>query len=139
MPAFKAKVALAAIDRPSRDDAIHQLNLPLSDKAHLIAFLQTLNGAPKPFSVPELPLRRVASRLDICRQRTGHERKSRDHQYSDGRFQRLDLRREAWGEISNNAGSHHAAQSGYPDHRQLPACPIRMVRGVCSDECLPPA
>jgi cytochrome c peroxidase len=43
------------IDRPSRDDAIHQLNLPQGDKADLIAFLQTLNGAPKPFSVPELP------------------------------------------------------------------------------------
>jgi len=43
------------IDRPSRDDEIHQLNLPQSEKADLIAFLQTLNGAPKSFSVPALP------------------------------------------------------------------------------------
>jgi cytochrome c peroxidase len=43
------------IDRPSRDDQIHQLNLPRSDKADLIAFLQTLNGTPKPFPVPTLP------------------------------------------------------------------------------------
>ena len=43
------------IDRPSRDDEIHQLNLPQSEKADLIAFLQTLNGTPKPFAVPTLP------------------------------------------------------------------------------------
>jgi cytochrome c peroxidase len=43
------------IDRASRDDQIHQLNLPPSDKADLIAFLQTLNGKPKPFPVPTLP------------------------------------------------------------------------------------
>jgi len=43
------------IDRPSRDDAIHQLNLPQSDKADLIAFLQTLSGTPKPVTLPELP------------------------------------------------------------------------------------
>jgi cytochrome c peroxidase len=43
------------IVRPSRDDEIHQLNLPQSDKSDLIAFLQTLNGPPKPFSVPALP------------------------------------------------------------------------------------
>jgi cytochrome c peroxidase len=43
------------IDRASRDDQIHQLNLPQGEKADLIAFLQTLNGAPKPFAVPTLP------------------------------------------------------------------------------------
>ena len=43
------------IDRPSRDDEIHQLNLPQSEKAELIAFLQTLNGKAKPFTVPVLP------------------------------------------------------------------------------------
>jgi cytochrome c peroxidase len=43
------------IDRPSRADEIHQLNLPQSEKADLIAFLQTLNGAPQPFAVPVLP------------------------------------------------------------------------------------
>jgi cytochrome c peroxidase len=43
------------IDRASRDDQIHQLDLPQSDKADLVAFLQTLNGTPKPFPVPTLP------------------------------------------------------------------------------------
>jgi cytochrome c peroxidase len=43
------------IDRPSRDDEIHQLNLPQSDKADLVAFLQTLDGVQKPFAVPPLP------------------------------------------------------------------------------------
>jgi cytochrome c peroxidase len=43
------------IERPSRDDEIHQLNLPQSDKADLIAFLNTLNGAAKPFPMPTLP------------------------------------------------------------------------------------
>ena len=43
------------IDRPSRDDEIHRLNLPQSDKADLIAFLDTLNGAPKQFPMPALP------------------------------------------------------------------------------------
>jgi len=43
------------IDRPSRDDAIHQLNLPQNEKADLIAFLQTLNGAPESVPEPALP------------------------------------------------------------------------------------
>jgi len=43
------------VDRPSRDDLIGQLNLLQSDKADLIAFLDTLNGTPKPFAVPVLP------------------------------------------------------------------------------------
>jgi cytochrome c peroxidase len=43
------------IDRPSRDDEIHQLNLPRADKSDLIAFLETLSGAAKPFPVPTLP------------------------------------------------------------------------------------
>ena len=43
------------IERPSRDDQIHQLNLPLGDKEDLIAFLQTLSGKPEPVSVPALP------------------------------------------------------------------------------------
>ena len=42
------------IDRPSRDDEIHQLNLPESEKADLIAFLQTLSGKPKDVPVPTL-------------------------------------------------------------------------------------
>ncbi len=43
------------IDRPSRDDQIHQLNLPQNDKADLIAFLQTLSGKPEAVSTPPLP------------------------------------------------------------------------------------
>lgn len=43
------------IDRPSRDVEIHQLNLPQSDKADLIAFLETLNGRQEAVSVPPLP------------------------------------------------------------------------------------
>ena len=43
------------IDRPSRDDLIHQLNLPQSDKADLVAFLQTLSSKPDFFAVPVLP------------------------------------------------------------------------------------
>ncbi len=43
------------IDRPSRDDQIHQLNLPQTDKADLIAFLQTLNSRPEAVSMPPLP------------------------------------------------------------------------------------
>jgi cytochrome c peroxidase len=43
------------IDRPSRADEVHQLGLPPSDKADLIAFLETLSGKDKPFVVPELP------------------------------------------------------------------------------------
>jgi cytochrome c peroxidase len=42
------------VDRPSRDDEIHQLNLLQSEKADLIAFLRTLNGTPKPFALPAL-------------------------------------------------------------------------------------
>jgi cytochrome c peroxidase len=43
------------VDRPSRDDLIHQLNLPQSDKADLVAFLQTLSGKPDQVAVPILP------------------------------------------------------------------------------------
>ena len=39
----------------SRDDQIHQLDLPEGHKADLIAFLQTLDGVQKPFAVPPLP------------------------------------------------------------------------------------
>ena len=43
------------IDRPSRDSEIHPLNLSGAEKADLIAFLQTLNGAPTTYAVPPLP------------------------------------------------------------------------------------
>jgi cytochrome c peroxidase len=43
------------IDRPSRDNAIRPLNLQQSEKADLIAFLDTLSSTPTPFAVPALP------------------------------------------------------------------------------------
>jgi cytochrome c peroxidase len=43
------------IDRPSRAEEIHPLGLTSVEKADLVAFLQTLNGAPQPASIPELP------------------------------------------------------------------------------------
>jgi cytochrome c peroxidase len=58
LPTLKDVVDLydrGGIDRPSRDDAIHQLDLPQSEKADLIAFLETLSGKAQSVSVPELP------------------------------------------------------------------------------------
>jgi cytochrome c peroxidase len=43
------------VQRPSRDEEIHQLNLLPNEKADLVAFLHTLNGAPERVSVAELP------------------------------------------------------------------------------------
>ena len=43
------------IDRPSRDDEIHPLNLAASERADLIAFLQTLSSKPEQVAVPTLP------------------------------------------------------------------------------------
>ncbi len=43
------------IDRPSRDEAIHQLNLRPGEKADLIAFLQTLDGKRDQVEVPIFP------------------------------------------------------------------------------------
>jgi cytochrome c peroxidase len=43
------------IDRPSRDNDIHPLNLQNSEKADLIAFLNALSSAPRPYPVPVLP------------------------------------------------------------------------------------
>jgi cytochrome c peroxidase len=58
LPTLQAVIDLydrGGIDRPSRDDHIHQLNLAQSEKADIIAFLQTLNGEPQAVAVPELP------------------------------------------------------------------------------------
>jgi cytochrome c peroxidase len=58
LPTLQAVVDLydrGGIDRPSRDDHIHQLNLLPSEKSDLIAFLQTLSGKPQAVAVPELP------------------------------------------------------------------------------------
>lgn len=43
------------IDRPSRSDRIFPLGLSKDEKADLIAFLHTLDGAPGSISLPELP------------------------------------------------------------------------------------
>jgi cytochrome c peroxidase len=43
------------IDRPSRADEIHTLNLPQNEKADLLAFLQTLSGKVSPVPTPTLP------------------------------------------------------------------------------------
>jgi cytochrome c peroxidase len=43
------------IERPSRSELIAPLRLSKTEKADLIAFLHTLNGAPEPAPVPTLP------------------------------------------------------------------------------------
>jgi cytochrome c peroxidase len=43
------------IKRPSRSPKIAPLGLTASEKADLLAFLDTLTGAPKQFAVPSLP------------------------------------------------------------------------------------
>ncbi len=43
------------IDRPSRSELIKPLKLSADEKAALIAFLDTLTGAPAAFSMPRLP------------------------------------------------------------------------------------
>jgi cytochrome c peroxidase len=43
------------IDRPSRSELIKPLGLTATEKADLVAFLQTLNGAPQQASLPTLP------------------------------------------------------------------------------------
>jgi cytochrome c peroxidase len=58
VPTLEAVVDLynrGGINRPSRSEQIVPLNLNQTDKANLVAFLQTLNSAPQPFSVPTLP------------------------------------------------------------------------------------
>lgn len=43
------------IERPSRDGAVHRLDLSPSDKSDIVAFLVTLDGAAKPVAIPTLP------------------------------------------------------------------------------------
>ena len=43
------------IDRPSRDNEIRPLNLQSREKVDLIAFLNTLSNAPRPYPLPTLP------------------------------------------------------------------------------------
>lgn len=58
LPTLEAVVDLydrGGIDRPSRDVEIHPLGLSAGEKADLVAFLQTLSGAPGPVPEPTLP------------------------------------------------------------------------------------
>jgi cytochrome c peroxidase len=43
------------IERPSRSDEIRPLHLSQDEKADLIAFLRTLDAAPRPYPLPTLP------------------------------------------------------------------------------------
>jgi cytochrome c peroxidase len=58
VPTLEAVIDLydrGSIERPSRADEIRPLGLTKDEKADLIAFLHTLNGAPQPVTFPELP------------------------------------------------------------------------------------
>jgi cytochrome c peroxidase len=58
VPTLEAVVNLydrGGIERPSRADEIHPLNLSKDEKADLIAFLHTLSSAAEPYPVPALP------------------------------------------------------------------------------------
>jgi cytochrome c peroxidase len=58
VPTLAAVIALyngGGIDRPSRADEVHQLDLLDTERADLVAFLQTLTGSPERFAFPELP------------------------------------------------------------------------------------
>ncbi len=58
VPTLEAVIDLyneGGIDRPSRSELIHPLGLTPREKMDLIAFLQTLTGAPRSFDLPVLP------------------------------------------------------------------------------------
>jgi cytochrome c peroxidase len=58
VPTLEAVIDLynrGGIDRPSRAEEIHPLSLSENEKADLVAFLRTLNGAPESVSFPALP------------------------------------------------------------------------------------
>jgi cytochrome c peroxidase len=58
VPTLDAAIDLydrGGIERPSRAEEIHPLNLTKGEKADLIAFLRTLTGTPSPVPVPALP------------------------------------------------------------------------------------
>jgi cytochrome c peroxidase len=58
VPTLEAVIDLynrGGIDRPSRAEEIHPLSLTDNEKADLIVFLRTLNGAPESVSFPALP------------------------------------------------------------------------------------
>jgi len=58
VPTLEAVIDLydrGGIDRPSRAEEIRPLNLSQQEKADLVAFLRTLNGASEPYPLPVLP------------------------------------------------------------------------------------
>ncbi len=58
VPTLEAVINLydkGGIDRPSRSELIYPLGLTLQEKADLVAFLQTLTGAPRSYDIPVLP------------------------------------------------------------------------------------
>jgi cytochrome c peroxidase len=58
VPTLEAVIDLydrGGIDRPSRAEEIRPLNLSQQEKADLVAFLRTLNGASEPYPLPILP------------------------------------------------------------------------------------
>jgi cytochrome c peroxidase len=58
VPTLEAVLELydrGGIDRPSRSEEIRPLHLSKEEKADLIAFLHTLNGAAEPYPLPVLP------------------------------------------------------------------------------------
>jgi cytochrome c peroxidase len=58
VPTLEAVIDLynrGGVDRPSRAEEIHPLSLTDNEKADLIVFLRTLNGAPESVSFPALP------------------------------------------------------------------------------------
>jgi cytochrome c peroxidase len=58
LPSLRAVLDLydrGGVERPSLAEEIHPLGLSDSEKADLIAFVDTLNGAPQPFVIPPLP------------------------------------------------------------------------------------
>lgn len=95
------------IDRPSRDDAIHQLDLAQSDKADLIAFLDTLSGKPKSFAVPTLP----RGWSDDGGQPAADKRKATNQQQAAAGLKRVDMRRKSLGDVGNDAANHYADQA----------------------------
>jgi cytochrome c peroxidase len=58
LPTLQAVIDLydrGGVRRPSLDEEIHPLGLDAAEKADLIAFLDTLSGAPQRFVAPALP------------------------------------------------------------------------------------
>jgi cytochrome c peroxidase len=105
------------IDRPSRDDQIHRLNLSESDKSDLIAFLETLNGKSEQVPVPVLPRGlREPQVSDHLWQRTANQAKAHDQQHSANGLKHLYMGWKAFGDVGDRAADHHADKTGKAEH-----------------------